>query len=271
MLGADLVELDVASGSVNRTVSEWFGGDGIFRGDLNVSPDRSTLYFAEGYEDSWYMCESSVGNIGRIDLAGGQPELLYVGTAPALSADGSRLAYLGSNVCVPDPEQPDIWVLTPYDHVVVVDLATDQQVVITTAVTPADYTDPSALEWVGFGPSGDLLVKTAGGDLHRVPSDAPSTVQDHPIVVGGMTASPVDLAGDALVVVEFGDEGSSTLQLLDLGTGAATDLLAVERYVAVGVSTDGHVIAADELSDTSGTDGPLTVVVTDDFVGSIDW
>lgn len=270
----DLVELDVASGEIVRVVAEWFNGDGVFRGSLQLTPDRTAAYFGEGYEDSWYGCESSVGSIGRVDLASGELEGQFAGTAPSLSTDGTRLAYLASEVCVPDPEAPELWVLTPYDRVVVHDLASGESVEITTATAPADYGDPNGLQWVGFHPSGDVLVLTSGGDLYRVPSTSPGVVQDHPVVASAPPGFPYEMIGESLLTVGTGDEGATRVVAVDLGGGGAETTLWESEYpVTLGVGALGHVIVADGNPEGSAaTTGPVTVIALGEpYVYSVDW
>ncbi len=273
VVDTDLVELDPATGATGRVVAEWFNSDGVFRGALQVTPDRAGAYFSEAYEDAWYGCESSVGSIGWVDLASGEFEIRYAGTSPSLSADGTRLAYLASEVCVPDPEAPDFWVLTPYDQVVVVDLTSGDSIVITTAAPPADYGDPNSLQWVGFHPDGDVLVLTSAGDIHQVPSGEATIVQQHPVVASA-PPFPYEMVGEALVGIDVGDEGAQRVVATELGEGGAASTLWESEYpVTIGVGPAGHVIVGD--SDPSGTttvSGAVTVIaLADSYVHSIDW
>lgn len=263
--------IDPATGAVDRVVSEAFGADGVFRQGLELVPDRTAAYYSEGYEDSWFACETAIGSVGRVDVATGDTELLYSGWSPTLSADGTRLAYLTASTCLPDPIQPDQFFVAPFDTVVVVDLATATQVEITTAQPPTGLDDPGALDWVVFEPSGDLLVVTVDDQVHRVPSTAPAVVQDQPVVISAFTAEPVGVVGNDLLALEYGDEGSSTLLSIDLDTEASTELWTSDGFVAAGVSAAGHVVASDPLGDGPITEGGLTVVTIDDFVFSIDW
>lgn len=270
----DLVELDVASGETVRVVSEWFNGDGVFRGGLQITPDRSAAYFSEGYEDGWYGCESSVGSVGRVDLSTGEHEGVAQGMGALLSPDGTRLAYLDSQVCVPDPEAPEMWVLTPYDRVVVLDLVGGSTIELITATPPVDYGDPNGLQWVGFDPSGDVLVLTSGGDLHRVPSTEAGVIQDHPLVGITVTGYPYEVVGDSLLTVGVGDEGATSALLIPLsGDAEATTLWESDYPVSAGVGPAGHVIIADTAPTGSPTvTGAVTVITLGDRnVYSVDW
>lgn len=273
IVDTDLVELDPATGTTGRVIAEFFNSDGVFRGTLQVTPDRAGAFFSESYEDAWYGCESSVGSIGWVDLASGEFEVRYAGTSPSLSPDGTRLAYLASEVCVPDPEAPEMWVLTPYDRVVVVDLASGESVVLTTAAPPADYGDPNSLQWVGFHPGGDALVLTSAGDVHQIPSGEATVVQEHPVVASA-PPFPHEIVGETLLGIDVGDEGATRVVATALDeAGAATTLWESEYPVTIGVGPLGHVIVGD--SDPSGTStasGAVTVIAfPDSHVRSIDW
>ncbi|MDJ0767229.1 MAG: hypothetical protein QNJ12_00490 [Ilumatobacter sp.] len=268
--GTDLVEIDVATGTVLRVVEEFFNGDGVFRGGLRLTSDRRSAYFNEGYEDSWYGCESSKGSIGRIDLVSGDIDRVATGSWVGLSTDGTRLAYVTSDLCLPDPEQPDLWVLTPADRVVVETVGGVVQYV--TASPPDSYDAPTAIDWAGFG-GDDLLVLTAAGDLHRIPPDGAPVVQDNPIVGSGLAVLPVGMLGGRLLAIELGDEGSADLQLIDLVTGTVTPLASAESFMSAGISEGGHV-AVVAFSDVTVVPGaPVTVVTPppDDSYFDIDW
>jgi streptogramin lyase len=83
-----LIEVDTTTGTTVRVLQEIFSGDGVFRGGLRLSPDGSTIWFSEGYEDGWYGCDSSIGSFGRIDAATGEVEVLGVGGGVEPSAHG---------------------------------------------------------------------------------------------------------------------------------------------------------------------------------------
>jgi hypothetical protein len=271
ILEGDLVELDAANGDVVTTLAEFFEDDGLFRGDLELSPDRSTLYFSEGYEDSWFACESSVGAIGRVDFATRAVEIVAEGWSPSVSPDGARLAFVTSSLCLPDPDEPELWVLTPADRVVVLDLATSARVEIVSTSPPTAYDDPAAIDWASFHPSGDLLVATADGNVRRVPSTEDGTVQSNPIVSDGEPAFPVAAFEQSLVVMEVGDEGAIRMVEIDLDSGASTPVWDSEFFVAANGDRDGHVIVIDAAADETTITSNLHVLALDAFASGVAW
>ncbi|MAT06922.1 MAG: hypothetical protein CL424_17965 [Acidimicrobiaceae bacterium] len=267
-----LVEVDVATGDVVTTIDDFFSGDGLFRGYLRLTPDRSTLYFAEGYEDSWYACESSVGSIGSIEVASGAIEQIGIGTAPELSPDGASLIHIDSETCLPDPEQPDLWVLTPYDRAVVRDLATGEEVEFVTATPPDAYDAATSVRWADMHDDGSVFVQLGSGDVHRIPAGETGAIQDFPVVFT-TDASPWELVGDRLVATIFGAEGSSDLMSIDVTTGDATLLASAEVYMAVGVGDAGQLIAVADSEITVQPDVDLTIIdfPPDGYYYDLDW
>ncbi len=272
LVGSDLVEIDTTTGTTLRTVKEWFSGDGVYRGGFELSPDRKFLYFSEGWEDSWFSCESSPGAVGRIDLATGEETILWTGTAIAISADGNFAAYLEASQCLPDPEEPDFWVLTPYDTVVVVDLRIMEPAMMTSQALPSSYDDPNSLRAVAFHPDGDAVVLGEDGILYKVPLGSAAPIQSHPQILTGITAYAATVAGNALLTIEWnGDEGDASeieLRAHDLTTGAVSSLLTAPSWIEVGVSPSGAIIAAFENQVYPHLDNPFT---TSSWVGGIDW
>ena len=268
-----LVEVDVATGGVVNTIDDFFSIDGVFRGNLRLTPDRSTIYFSEGYEDSWYQCDTSVGSIGSIAVADGTIEMLGRGSGVGLGPDGSRLAYIDSETCLPDPQQPDFWVLTPYDRAVVRDIASGGESVFTTSPVPESYDSPSAVRWADFAADGSLLVQLVSGDVHRIPPGAEGgVIQDSPIAFTTQ-ATPWEVVGDRVIATLFGAEGSSDLMSIDTASGANTLLASAETYMAVGVGTDGQLIAvADgEITVEPGVDLTVVDLPVDGYYYDLDW
>lgn len=242
--GNDLVELDPASGEPVRTIVERFDGDGVFRGDLRLAPDGATIWFSEGYEDGWYGCDSSVGSVGRVDLATGAVELVGVGYGLEPSPDGATVAYVSSDLCLPDPENPESWVLTPYDRVIVRDLASGDERAFVTDVAPDSYSSPSQVEWAGYSTDGELLVLTTDGGLRSIDPLGSDVIQDHPVVLESLVGYPVGAVEGGLVTIAVGDEGSADLYRVDLPAGDATLLATSESYLVAGVATTGAVVAS---------------------------
>ncbi|MGH3440681.1 MAG: hypothetical protein ACRDUY_01280 [Nitriliruptorales bacterium] len=87
-----LVELDPQTGEVLRTLD---GPTGEGWGAVSLTPDATTVF----HEEMWTGCAT---RLWRTPLYGGEPELIGPGLRPAVSPDGSRLAYVGYEPCVPD-------------------------------------------------------------------------------------------------------------------------------------------------------------------------
>ena len=268
----DLVEIDVASGSVTNTIDQYFSGDGLFRGGLRLSPDRSTIYFSEGYEDSWYACESSVGSIASISLADGTITPLGVGGALELSPDGATIIHLDSDTCLPDPEQPDLWVLTPYDRVVVRDIATGATTEYATATAPDGYDSVTTIGWADLADDGSLLVLTGAGEIHRIPAGESGAIQDFPVVVT-TDATPLEIVGDRIIAAIYGTEGSTDLVSISLADGTTAPLASTESYMTVGVDPSGRIIAAADgpIAVEPGADVALVEFPVDGYFYDLDW
>jgi len=267
-----LVEADVASGAVVRVVDEFFTADGVFRFGLRLTPDRSTIHFSEAYEDAWYACESSVGSVGSIDVASG--EITYVGNGGALqlSPDAQTMVYLDSDVCLPDPEAPEFWVLTPPDRVVVRDVASGDTTEYVTATPPEAYEDASVVRWADMHADGSLFVQTGTGDVHLIPPGASGAIQEFP-VAGTTDARPLEIVGDRMIAMFDGVEGSSDLVSIDLVDGGVTALATAEVPMAVGVHDAGPLLAvADgEISVEPGVDLTVVGFPPDAYFYDLDW
>ncbi len=268
-----LLEVDVASGETVRVLVDSLSGDGVFRGGLRLSPDRSTIWFDEGYEDGWYGCDSSIGSVGRIDAATGAIDVLGLGSGVEPSANGELISYVTSSLCLPDPENPEFFVLTPYDRVVVRQLSTGEEREFVTDTPPDTYDSPSAVQGAGFSPAGDLLVLLGDGRLINVDINGSAVIQDHPVALPEVVGGPVAATADALITVEFGDEGSSDLYSIDAGSGAPTLLASSGAFMAVGVSADDQIVVASFEPVTVAPGANVTVVELpgDPFVYDIDW
>lgn len=247
ILGVELARIDVSTGETLATIDPFFSGDGRYRYGLSLTPDRTEAYFSENWEDSWYSCESSPGTVSKIDLDTGEIDELWVGNGATVSPDGRFVAYLEASRCIPDPQNPDFWVLTPYDRVVVVDLVFNEPAFMDTQALPADYLDPNALDWVRFHPDGDALVATAAGAVHKVPLGAANPIQTYPLVadLAGVEHFPVEVVDGALVVTEWVELGFAVVSY-DLDDGTRTELWVAETWVEVGADESGNLIAAYE-------------------------
>lgn len=240
-----LIEVDVATGATLRVIQDFFNGDGIFRGGLQVTADRQTLWYSEVYEDSWFACDSSKGTIGRMALEFEAPETeaVALGYGASISPDGSRIAYVSTSLCLPDPENPEFWVLTPADRAVVINpRMPSERFEFVTATAPDSYGAPSEVTWAGFAFDGAVLVHLGDGNVHRVPIDSTLPIQDHPVYASGVAERVVGVVGDVLIGVLDGDEGSSDLLAIEPESGSRTLLASSENPIDVGVAPSGHLL-----------------------------
>lgn len=89
-----LVKLDASTGNVTQTLVS----GGVLGDEISVSPDGSVVYFAAASG-----CDMQVESIG---IGGGTPTPIAPGDLPAVSPDGSKLAFaqqpLLTQSCIPD-------------------------------------------------------------------------------------------------------------------------------------------------------------------------
>lgn len=132
-----LVVVDTASGDVVRVLAEfddpesihdpvWWDSEeqGSFLGGFSVSADGATVYYGS-------CCERSggPGQIHRVPVSGGTPELVTTGYDPAVSPDGTELAVVGVD----------------YESIKVVDLATGNERRFTSTMAEPPWV--RALSW----------------------------------------------------------------------------------------------------------------------------
>jgi hypothetical protein len=90
-----LVVLNPATGSITSTLVP----GGVVGDEISVSPDGSTVYFAQG--------PGCIPKIMSVSIGGGSPTLIAKGELPAISPDGSKLAYALEPMllpgCLPSP------------------------------------------------------------------------------------------------------------------------------------------------------------------------
>lgn len=141
--GGTLEELDPSSGAPLRTLATGAVGD-----ELSITPDLSTVYF-----------ESSGGcthQIERVDVAGGSPQVVAQGSVPALSDDGSKLAYVrqpiaGNPACQGQSFSPSQYTL------VVRDVATGSETTYPVAPDVASSGLPSPIDHLSWSANGQQL------------------------------------------------------------------------------------------------------------------
>lgn len=139
-----LVLLGSRHGQVIRTLVA-----GGVRGDeVSVSPDHSTVYFS--------VRHGCLGQIESVPVAGGSPTVIADGTVPAISPDGTRLAYatapLQTAACVPDANE-----LTRQYTLVIRTLSTGTQAVYPQLPAGQDTGLPAPVSHLSWSPDGGTL------------------------------------------------------------------------------------------------------------------
>jgi hypothetical protein len=84
-----LVTLNPATGAIEQTLVP----SGVLGGEISVSSD-GMIYFA--------VSSGCAGSIEAIPIRGGTPAFIATGNEPAVSADGSKLAYAAEPECAPN-------------------------------------------------------------------------------------------------------------------------------------------------------------------------
>lgn len=230
--GQALVIVDVATGERLKIFDPYFEGDGMFVGRMSLTPDASALYYDVGWEDSWYSCESSQGQIWKLDLAFGIDTNIAPGFNPTISPDGRWMAALLSEQCLPDPAQPESWVLTPTDTIVLYDLTSGWPTETkrwSTEFAPTAYDDPQMLAWVGWrGDSESLVAMNNAGTIFELSLDHAGPIDTGPPLVAVVYGYPQALIGETLYMIR--DEtpeafGGFDLVAVDLTTGSTGEVI----------------------------------------------
>jgi len=237
-----LVTLDPTTGHLIRTLR----AGGVAPDELALSPDGRTVYFelATG-------CQHQIWRVGTDGT--GSTLVAPAGSAPAISPDGSRLAYATQYFdCYPDDN------LTAGYAVIVTDLTTHTQRRYPMAPARAASGLPSPVGHLSWSPDGTVLVESInavqdnegwrvvtmkpatdrylerGDDSDTLPLTAAETKADY------FFSEAVSLPDGHLFVVRqcCGGEPENTtsvrLQEVDAATGVPV------RQVAVGLTTQTH-------------------------------
>jgi len=95
-----LVQLDPRTGSVTQTLIP----NRVLGDEIAVSPNGSTIYFA--------LAAGCNSEVESISMSGGTPTAIAPGELPAISPDGTKLAFtsepLMTQTCTPDPSKPAV-------------------------------------------------------------------------------------------------------------------------------------------------------------------
>ena len=139
-----LVVLGTRHGQVIRTLV----ASGVRGDEISVSPDHSTVYFS--------VRHGCLGQIESVPVAGGSPTVIADGTVPAISPDGTRLAYatapLQTAACVPNASE-----LTKQYTLVIRTLSTSTQAVYPQLPAGQDTGLPAPISHLSWSPDGGTL------------------------------------------------------------------------------------------------------------------
>ncbi len=175
-----LVLVDVATGETSY--SKEVSGGGQFADNLSLSPDGTTAYYDISWEDFWYSCEASVGEVDSLVMDGtSEPVPLVFGADWTFALTTDFAAYVTSNRCIPDPEQPDDWVIVYFDTVGLVDIVT-----LVETDLPLDLAENVELVDITFDMERNLLVLTTDGDLFRVGPEQLTVAEAPSVAVSGI-------------------------------------------------------------------------------------
>jgi len=139
-----LVLLGSRHGQVIRTLVP----GGVRADEISVSPDHSTVYFS--------VRHGCLGQIESVPVAGGSPTVIGDGTVPAISPDGTRLAYatapLQTGACVGNANE-----LTKGYTLVIRTLSTGTQAVYPQLPPGQDTGLPAPISHLSWSPDGSNL------------------------------------------------------------------------------------------------------------------
>lgn len=247
--GTRLVVLDTATGAEVRTLTTEDAGD-ISR--VELSPDGSTAYYATAYEDG------SV--VGRIPIAGGTPEVLATGDAPAPSPDGRLLGYAYH------PSDADPW--RP-GGIAVLDLVsgTERRFPGAAPQSPFDFGPP--VQDITFAPDSRRLAFTnddSGGSIFILDTASDSSLTDaDELDPSHGYLSPTWLPDGRIAAVEFGAP-DGRMMAVDPETHAAHELVpGVGHADRVDVDTTGKYLLFTQVgSEVNEGEGSSFIMVGPD-------
>lgn len=258
-----LVVLDATSGEVQRTITDTFGGDGVFPGNLALDRNHDRLFYGIGFEDSWYSCETEPGFVRQLDLGSGTSDSFVDGWAPAVSPDGRWLAVVAASRCVPDPAQAG-WVMAPGDTVELYDLESNQATpshTLALATPPADYDDSNqilAVLWEADSKS--LLIGMADDTVRSVPIDSKEPIEATTVALEYDESFPAAVTLTHSYHVLPLDDGWMRVTEVDRITGETSwEYETVGYWTCISVNSEGKVLigGSDALITPRGEAVPI--------------
>ncbi len=274
--GEALVIVDVETGERLKVMDPYFGGDGMGIARMALRTDAAALYYAVSFEDSWYSCDSADGQVKRLDMGFGTITTVGSGRSPTISPDGRWMALLRSEQCLPDPENPEFWVMTPTDTVVLYNLATGRPIETrrwSVATAPTSYDDPRMITWADWRQdSQTLLVMVNSGDVYELSLDQEGPINAGEPVVAGLRGAPQALLGDTLYLVrdETPDEwGGFDIIAMDLTTGEEGEVITQTvgwPYVAADTTRTRLIWGSDMQAATAES-----MFSVENYLGGFAW
>jgi hypothetical protein len=229
--------IDSSTGAPVRTLTTGVSGD-----ELSVSPDRSTVYF-----------ESPVGcmhEIERVQSAGGSPELVATGSVPALSPDGSKLAYVRQPLANTGACQGETGQASAYS-LVIRDVASGSETTypIAPGLTSGSPDPIDHLSWSSNGTQLAVSIKAPQDDQGWAISVIHPSTDEYYFNGTAVPVTGSDASGAFYREGVFERNGDLFVnRLCCAGSGITSSLLVsinpgmgtIDHQVAIGVTTNDH-------------------------------
>jgi hypothetical protein len=272
-----LTVVDIDTGGVAHEVTDFYAGGGIFPGSLELGTDGTGAYFGVGFEDYWYSCDTSAGRIDYVDLTTAERTEVAQGVSPRLSPDGTRLAYVASSNCIPDPDR-DNEVIAFFDTVAVLDLVNGRTQ--TWGPSPGIALSPeSSIASLAWDADGDrLFVAMEEGSLRVVDTgvgaalDATATVGAGrtDVAFGTWVLEGVTDTGTLLAVEEDYAANVARVIEIDPATGAVVQRDAwLDGYWTVRLDASGSARLLSSFATVVGA--PAGTLGPDPAFSGADW
>ncbi|MBT8213275.1 MAG: hypothetical protein KJN71_09025 [Acidimicrobiia bacterium] len=257
-----------ATGATRPVYDRFFEASGP--GHPSITADGSEMYFTVGYEDYWFSCELTIGEIRRLDFATGEELVVAAGLYPSAHPSAQILAYASDDECFED----EFGFNSFNDLVVVRDLRNG----INRVYQPGEV-DPGFTIDLAWSADGETLFVARdtdfGLEIHSF--DPLVTSTSDPWTSGG----PLDLGIGGFDWLRLVGERAGKLHVIGCATGVC-DLVAIDLETGDGTTVASDVAGAafdahnDHLIHWS-IEGPLVVegqpveLPADFFIYEADW